>query len=424
MQAQRAHVGKVVDADLVIRKATLATMEGSAGPRDAVAAEELGMEAGWTVAMKGGRITWVGPDDEWKGKATRVIEGRRKLVTPGYVDSHTHLVYGGDRTHELKQKLQGRSYMEILAKGGGIMSTVRATRAATDNELEEAAALRLRQMLACGTTTVEAKSGYGLDTATELRILGLHPRVSKRVGVPIVSTFLGAHAVPEEFKGRTDGYVDLVVDDMLPKVRDQQVARYCDVFVEKDVFTPEQGERILAKAKELGFQLRLHADELNDTGGAALAARLGCASADHLLEVGDAGIDALAQRGTIATLTPTVPLTLMTKKWAPAKKLLEAHVPVAVATDHNPNNPVVDLQLAAQLSSYAMGLTPNQALTAVTWNAACALDVQDKVGSIEVGKIANLLVHDVAMPQDWVACLGRNTAKAVILNGKLVPPMV
>ena len=417
-------VGKVVDADLVIRKATVATMEGANGPRDAAAAEELGMEAGWTVAVKNGRISWVGPDDEWTGKATRVIEGRRKLVTPGYVDSHTHLVYGGDRNHELKMKLQGRTYMEILHKGGGIMSTVRATRAATSNELEESAAARLRQMLACGTTTVEAKSGYGLDVETELRILDVHPRVSKKVGVPIVSTFLGAHAVPEEYKGRAEAYVDLVVDTMLPQVADQHVARFCDVFVEQDVFTAEQGERILRKARELGFQVKVHADELSNTKGAELAAKVACLSAEHLIEVSDEGIAALAARGTIATLTPTVPLTLMTRKWAPARKLLDAHVPVAVATDHNPNNPVVDLQLAGQLSSYAMGLTPNQALTAVTWNAACALDVQDKVGSIEVGKIANLLVHDVAMPQDWVASLGRNTARAVILNGKLVPPPV
>ncbi|MEK6975466.1 MAG: imidazolonepropionase [Candidatus Thermoplasmatota archaeon] len=417
-------VGKVVDADLLIRKGTVATMEGASGPRDAVGAEELGLEAGWTVAVKAGRISWIGPDDEWKGKATRVIEARRKLVTPGYVDSHTHLVYGGDRTHELKQKLQGRSYMEILEKGGGIMSTVRATRAASDNELEETAAQRLRQMLQCGTTTVEAKSGYGLDTATELRILALHGRVSKKVGVPIVSTFLGAHAVPEEFKDRTDAYVDLIVDEMLPKVAEQHVARFCDAFVETGVFTVEQGQRILTKARELGFQLRVHADELSNSQGAELAATMGCLSADHLLQVSDAGIAALAASGTVATLTPTVPLTLMTKHWAPARKLLDAHVPIAVATDHNPNNPVVDLQFAAQLSSYAMGLTPNQALTAVTWNAACALDVQDKVGSIEVGKVANLLVHDVAMPQDWVACLGRNTAKAVILSGKLVPPLV
>lgn len=417
-------VAKAMDADLLIRRATVATMEGSPGPRDAASAEELGMEAGWSVAVKNGRISWVGPDDEWRGRATRVIEGRRKLVTPGYVDSHTHLVYAGDRTHELKMKLQGRSYMEILEKGGGIMATVRATRAATDNELEESAAQRVRQMLQCGTTTLEAKSGYGLDTATELRMLATQPKVSKRTNVPVVSTFLGAHAVPDEYKGRSDAYVDLVVDEMLPKVAEQHIARFCDVFVEKDVFTPEQGERILTKARALGFQLRLHADEIVDTAGAELAAKVGCISADHLLRVNDEGIAALAQRGTIATLLPTVPLTLMTREWAPAKKLLAAHVPVAVATDHNPNNPVVDLQFAAQMSCYAMGLTPNQALTAVTWNAACALDVQDKVGSIEVGKIANLLVHDVAMPQDWVACLGRNTAKAVILNGKLVPPAV
>lgn len=412
------------DADLLIRKATVATLEGSPGPRDAVAAEECGLEAGWAVAVKNGRISWVGPDDEWRGKATRVIEARRKLVTPGYVDSHTHLVYAGNRSNELKQKLQGASYMDILARGGGIMSTVLATREATDNELEETAAQRLRDMLARGTTTVEAKSGYGLDTKTELRILATHGKISKRTGVPVVSTFLGAHAVPEEYKGRTDAFVDLVIDEMLPQAAEQHIARFCDVFVEKDVFTVEQGKRILTKAKELGFQLRVHADEFVNLGGAQLAAETGCLSADHLLEVGDAGIAALAQAGTIAVLTPTVPLTLMTKTWAPAKKLLDAGVPVAVATDHNPNNPVVDLQFAAQMASYAMGLTPNQALTAVTWNAACALDVQDKVGSIEVGKVANLVVHDVAMPQDWIAALGRNSAKAVILNGKLVPPLV
>lgn len=414
----------VSDADIIIRRATVATLQGPAGPRDGNFAEDAGLEAGWSVAVKGGRISWVGPDDEWNGKATRVIEAHRKLVTPGYVDSHTHLVYAGSRTNELKQKLQGRSYMDILAAGGGIMSTVRATREATSNELDEEATRRVRHMLQCGTTTLEAKSGYGLTTEHEIRMLEVHPRVSKRTGVPIVSTFLGAHAVPDEFKGRPDAYVDLVVDEMLPAVADQQVARFCDVFVEKDVFTAEQGERILRKAKSLGFQLRMHADEIVSTGGAELAAKVGCIAADHLLRISDAGIAAMAQHGTIATLLPTVPLTLMKPEWAPAKRLLDAGVPVAVATDHNPNNPVFDVQLAAQLSCYAMGLTPNQALTAVTWNAACALDVEDKVGSIEVGKVANLLVHDVAMPQDWVACLGRNTAKAVILSGRIVPPTV
>lgn len=414
----------MTDADLLIRKATVATLEGPQRAREGFEMEDAGLEAGWAIAVKDGRISWVGPDPDWRGKATRVIEAHRKLVTPGYVDAHTHLVYGGTRSHELKMKLRGKSYMEILAAGGGIMNTVRATREATDNLLEEQAATRLMHMVRAGTTTVEAKSGYGLDTKTELRSLGIHPRLFKRTRVPIVSTFLGAHAVPEEYKGRTDAYVDLVVDEMLPQVAEQHIARFCDVFVEEGVFTFEQGERILMAAKKLGFELRMHADEIVNTQGAQLAAKVGCLSADHLLKVSDEGMQAMAEAGTIATLLPTVPVTLMKPEWAPAKALLDAHVPVAVATDHNPNNPVTDLQLTAQLSSYLMGLTPNQALTAVTWNAACALGVEDKVGSIEVGKVANLVVHDVDMPQDWVYELGRNTAKAVILNGKVVPPRI
>ncbi|MEA3144206.1 MAG: imidazolonepropionase [Thermoplasmata archaeon] len=409
-------------ADLLIRTATVATLEGPNKARDGFEAAEAGLEAGWTVAVRAGRIVWVGPDPDWKGKVVKTVDAKRKLLTPGYVDPHTHLVYAGDRSNELKQKLQGKSYSDILAAGGGIMSTVRATREATDNELEEAAVVRLKRMLKRGTTTVEAKSGYGLDTKTELRTLALHPKVSKRTGVPIVSTFLGAHAIPEEFKGRADAYVDLVVEEMLPAAHRQEVARFCDVFVDEGAFTVEQGERILRKAKELGFQLRLHADELANTGAAEMGARLGCHAVDHLLKVSEAGIAAMAEHGTIATLTPTVPLTLMTRQWAPAAKLMEALVPVALATDHNPNNPVVDPQFAAQMACYAMGLTPAQALTGVTWNAACALGVEDKVGSIEEGKIANLVLHDVANANQWAAELGRNTATMVVLNGKIVPP--
>jgi imidazolonepropionase len=414
-------VSNDIVADLLVKTATIATMEGPARPREGFEMEDAGLEAGWTIAVKDGRIAWVGPDPDWRGKATRVIEANRKLVTPGYVDAHTHLVYGGDRSNELKMKLRGKSYMEILAAGGGIMSTVTATREATDNQLEEVAAERLYRMLQRGTTTVEAKSGYGLTTKDEMRILDVHPKLRKRTGIPIISTFLGAHAVPEEYKGRTDAYVDLIVDEMLPHVADQHVARFCDVFVEEGVFAVEHGERILRKAKELGFQLRLHADEIVNTKGAELAAKVGCVSADHLLRVSDEGIKAMAEHGTMATLLPTVPVTLMKPKWAPAARIMAGGVPVAVATDHNPNNPVVDLQFAAQMACYTMGLTPNQALTAVTWNAACALGVEDKVGSLEVGKIANLVLHDVAMPQHWISELGRNTAKAVILNGKLVP---
>ena len=413
--------GAQTDYDLVVRRATVATLDGPAGARDGALANDAGLEAGWTVAIKAGRIAWVGPDPDFRGTATTSLDAKRRLVTPGYVDAHTHLVYAGDRSRELRQKLQGMSYLEILAKGGGIMETVRATRAATDNELDEQALVRLRQMVHHGTTTVESKSGYGLDKPTELRMLEANPRISKRTGVPIVSTFLGAHAVPDEYKGRTDAYVDFVLDEVLPAVEAQEVARFCDVFVEEGVFTVEQGERILTQAKRLGFQLKVHADEIVDTGGAQLAAKVNALGADHLLKVSQEGIQALADTGTIATLLPTVPLTMMKPEWAPAKRLLDAGVPVAVATDHNPNNPVLSLQLAAQLACYTMGLTPAQALTAVTWNAAQALDVESHVGGLQVGKVANVLVHDVPSLERWVYDLGRTTATHVILNGKLVP---
>jgi imidazolonepropionase len=262
------------DYDLVVRRATLATLDGPVGARDAVAANDCALEAGWTVAVKAGRIAWVGPDPDFRGTATTSLDAKRRLVTPGYVDSHTHLVYAGERSRELRDKLSGHSYMDILARGGGIMQTVRATREASDNELDEQSLVRLRQMVHNGTTTLESKSGYGLDKATELRLLEANPRLSKKTGVAIVSTFLGAHAVPDEYKGRTDAYVDFILDDVLPAVQAQEIARFCDVFVEKDVFTLEQGEKILRKAKELGFQLKVHADEIVNTGGAELAGRV------------------------------------------------------------------------------------------------------------------------------------------------------
>ncbi|MFO1533040.1 MAG: imidazolonepropionase [Thermoplasmatota archaeon] len=409
-------------ADLLIRNATVATMEGPQRARDGFEASDCAMEAGWAVAVKDGRITWVGPEPDWRGKTARSLDARRRLVTPGYVDSHTHLVYAGDRANELRMKLAGKSYMEILAAGGGIMKTVRETREATENELEEAAHGRLREMLHHGTTTVEAKSGYGLDTKTELKQLAVHPKLIKRTGMAVVSTFLGAHAVPEEFKGRTDAYVDLVCDEMLPAVAKQEIARYCDAFVEDGAFTFEQGLRILKRAREIGFEVRLHADEIVDTKGAELAAKVGCVSADHLMAVSDAGIAAMAEAGTIATLLPTVPVTMMQPRWAPARKLLDARVPVALASDHNPNNPVYDLGFVAQLACYMMGMNPAQALTAVTWNAACALGVEEKVGSLEVGKVANIVVHDSPTLDHWAAGFGHSSARHVILNGRIVPP--
>ncbi len=405
-----------VDADLYLH-GNLATMQGTAGARDATAASDVALREQWGVAIQAGRITWVGPHGEWDGQAARTIDATGQLVTPGYVDPHNHLVYAGDRAFELSLKLQGKSYLEILAAGGGINYTVERTRKASLEQLVREARPRLDRMIQNGTTTLEAKSGYGLTTESELRLLEANQALAASAGVPIISTFLGAHAVPSGTDAAA--FADLVIDEMLPQVAAQGIARYCDVFVEENVFTIEQGDAIFSAAKRHGLGLRLHADEIVNTGGAQLAARAGCVSADHLLRVSDEGIEAMAEAGTIATLLPTVPLTLMRPEWAPGKRFLDAGVPVALATDHNPNNPVTNMTLVAQLGCFLLGLSPAQALTAATWNAACTLGMEHEVGSIEVGKRADLLVHNIADLDHWVYEPGRQTAQAILSHGRV-----
>ncbi len=412
--------GRAMDCDLLITNATVATLRGPGGPRTAEAADEAGVEPGWAVAVAGDRIAWVGPAPEWDGRAARTIDAGGNLVTPGYVDPHNHLVYAGDRAFELGMKLAGKSYLEILAAGGGIAHTSGLTRAATVDELVAETRPRLDRMMAGGITTVEAKSGYALDLDGELRMLEAGARLGKEAGATVVNTFLGAHAVPDEYKGRTDAYVDLVIDEMIPRVAQQGIARYCDVFVEEGVFTYDHGAAIFDAARQHGMGLRLHADEIVNTRGAQLAAEAGCISADHLLRVSQEGIEAMADAGTVATLLPTVPLTLFKPEWPSGKAFLDAGVPVALATDHNPNNPVTNTTLVAQLGCFLLGLTPAQAMTAVTWNAACTLGVEGEVGSIEVGKRADLLVHDVSGLDYWVYEPGRQTVRDVVVGGRIV----
>lgn len=412
--------GGVADAELLIRNGDVATLAGPPVARDAVAADEVALERGTDVVVTDGRIAWVGPSGEWGGSAATVLDATGRLVTPGYVDPHDHLVYAGDRAFEIGLKLQGRSYMEILAAGGGIAYTVERTRAADVGRLVAQSAPRLRRMVRNGTTATEAKSGYGLTTESELRMLAAAARLEEEERVPMAHTFLGAHAVPAEYKDRPDGYVDRVVDEMVPAVAEQGIARFCDVFVEEGVFTHEQGARIFEAALRHGLGLRLHADEIANTAGAELAARAGAVTADHLLAVSEEGIAAMAEAGTMAVLLPTVPLTMRKPHWAPGKAFLDADVPVALATDHNPNNPVTSMTLVAQLGCFLLGLSPAQALTAVTWNAGWSLGMADDVGSIEVGKRADLLVHDVPDLDHWVYEPGRQTVRSVVSGGRVV----
>jgi imidazolonepropionase len=347
-----------------------------------------------------------------------VLDGRGRTVLPGFVDPHTHLVYAGDRRDELQRRLAGASYAEIAAAGGGIVSTVRATRGANEWELVEASLPRVDAALRNGTTTCEVKSGYGLDTASELTMLRAIRRLATRTDIELVPTFMGAHEVPLEYRHDRDAYVDLVVDDMLPKVAAEGLAEWCDVFCERGVFTPEESRRILSAGLEHGLRARIHADELAASGGSHVAAEVGARSADHLIFVEPEGIAALGAAGVIATLLPIAAFYLKIGRYAPARALIDAGVPVALATDMNPGGGFSpSMPFAITLACFAMGLTLEEAVAAATLNAACALDRQDRVGSLEAGKQMDAVVIDGELVD--LLHVGRHGIEHVIKRGRL-----
>ncbi len=387
------------------------------------------------VASYEGRIVAVGPLGEveahleWlgiPGSSMERVDARGGTVTPGLVDPHTHLLFAGTRHAEVEMRQRGHSYLEILAAGGGILQTVRMTRAASDDELLEHGRKWLREMLSHGVTTIEAKSGYGLDTQSELRLLALAETLNEEGPVEVVSTFLGAHAVAPEFRDRpdaTEAYVDSVIHEQLPAVAEQGIARFCDIFCEQGVFDAAQSRRVLTAARDLGLTPRLHADQIHNSGGAELAAELGAASADHLAAISDEGIAALATASTVATLLPVPGLFLAEEHAPPARKLIDAGVPVAVGTDFNPGtSPAPNAALAMALAVHQFKMTPAEALAAATINAAAALKIDDSHGSIEVGKHADLTIWNVdthALLPYW---LGADLVTTVIKRGKVVHP--
>jgi imidazolonepropionase len=359
----------------------------------------------------------------------RRLDARGRIVTPGLIDPHTHLVFAGTRERELRQRQQGAGYLDILASGGGILATVERTRAASDDELLAHARRWAGSMLACGVTTVEAKSGYGLDAPTELRLLEVIGRLAGEGSIGVVPTFMGTHAVPAEIRGSpaaTDVYVDRVVREQIPAVASQGIARWCDVFCEAGVFSVGQSRRVLEAGQRHGLRPRLHADEIVDSGGARLAAELGAASADHLAAVSDEGIAALADASAlgapvVATLLPATTLYLMSDHYAPARRLIEAGVPVALGTDFNPGtSPTASLPLVMSLACLKLGLSPQEALVATTVNAARALDIDGDVGSLESGKRADLVVWEVPSVDLLPYWLGASLAVAVVRGGEVV----
>lgn len=353
-------------------------------------------------------------------RATMMINANGSLVTPGLIDAHTHLVFGGWRQHELAMKLHGATYLDILAAGGGILDTVAKTRAASEEELYQKGTRILDDMLRHGVTTAEIKSGYGLDLETELKQL----RVVKRLGdlhpVATSATFLGAHAVPPEYKGRADEYIEFIIETVLPEVKKQRLAKACDIFCETGVFDAAQSRRLLTAAQELGFRLRVHADEIDEIGGAALAGELGALTAEHLIATGEAGADALAAGGVIAALLPQTSFYL-DKTYAAARMMIGKGIPVAIASDFNPGScPSYDLQFAMTLGCLKYKMTPEEVLSAVTVNAACAVGMESRVGTLEIGKQADLVVWDAPDLETVCYRFGVNLAHIVIKNGEKV----
>jgi len=355
-----------------------------------------------------------------KNEAKRIVDARGQVILPGFVDAHTHLVHGGSREGELALKLAGASYMEIH-KIGGIGATVAATRAASPAELYDKAFVTLDHMLMNGVTTAEAKSGYGLDLESELKCLEVNKRLEENHPVDVVSTYMGAHSTPPEFKGNTDGYIDFMIRDVMPRVKEAKLAEFCDAFCEEGIFSLAQTEKVLQVAKDMGFKLKLHADEIVPFKGAELAAKMGCVSAEHLMAISDEGVKALSKSGTVAVLLPATSFFLMSSIYAPAKKMLQEGVRVAIATDYNPGScPTENIQMAMWVACFKMGLTPKDIIRAVTINAAYAINREKTVGSLEVGKKADILVFDVPNLEYIFYRFGCNLLSEVWKDGRIV----
>ena len=382
---------------------------------------------GAVVLCRDGRIAFVGSEEELVRRFGPLPEaerlaGRGGTLVPGFVDPHTHLPWAGDRAEEFAQRLAGKSYLEIAAAGGGILSTVRATREASEEELTGRVRRRLDRMLELGTTTAEAKSGYGLTRDDELKQLRAIRAAAADHPVDLVPTLLAAHEIPPEHRDRRERYVDLVCEDIVPATAEAGLARFCDVFCEEGVFTPEESRRVLLAGREHGLLPRLHADEFVDSGGAELAAELGALSADHLVAASDRGIEALAAARVTAVLLPGTSFFLMKHSWAPARRLIEAGVPVALATDCNPGSSHTEsMPMVFVLAVYELGLSIEEALVAVTLNAACCLGLGDEIGTIEEGKRADLVLLSEPSLFHLAYHFGGNPVAAVVKGGERIP---
>ena len=411
-------------ADFLIRNtAEVLTCAGPAPRRGAAQADARPIPRA-AIAAREGRIVFIGFESllEREVELERhavVIDAHGGAVVPGFVDPHTHVVFAGDRREELRRRLTGTTYAQIAAEGGGILGTVVATRAASDDQLVSDTRRRLDEMLRCGITTCEAKSGYGLTTEGELKMLRAIRTLAADHAIELSSTFMGAHEVPAEHRSHRRAYINLVTSEMIPAVAHEGLAEWCDVFCETGVFTPDESREILQAGRDAGLKLRIHADELGPSGGSVVAAELGVRSADHLIFIDEAGADGLAAAGVVATLLPIASFYLKLGRFAPGRMLIERGVPVALATDVNPGGGFSpSMPFAMALACFGMNLTFEEALVGATINAAYSLDRHERVGSLEPGKQMDAVV--VRGPAIDLIRVGADTIRAVIKKGRIV----
>lgn len=408
----------------VLHASQLVTLAGPREPRVGAELRDLAIILDGGMLVRDGAIVATGSSNEINkqlSRETEIVDAAGRVVLPGFVDAHAHPVFAGNRVDEFEMRAGGATYEQIAASGGGIRSTVRKTRAATEDELLAEAIKHAEWFIRCGTTTVEAKSGYGLSTESELKMLRVVRRLSAETPIEFVPTFLGAHAIPEEHVSRPNDYVELVINEMLPRVAQQGLAEFCDAFCERGYFDPETCRRILRAAKEAGMGIKIHADQLTNGGGAELAAELGAVTADHLEQTEEPGIAAMKRAGVQPVLLPGSVYALGKTRYPRARDMIEAGLAVVLATDFNPgSSPTPSMQMVLSLAATHLKMTPAEAVTASTINAAHSLKRADKIGSLEVGKVANFVIHDCEDYRELAYWFGIPQTHSVYVRGDRV----
>ena len=414
------------DCDLIIKSiGQLLTLAGDT-PKRGGEMSNLAIVENAAIASKNGKIVAVGKEDSVISEINlldnaKEINADNKVVTPGLIDCHTHLVFSGSREEEFYLRIEGEDYLKILRRGGGILSTVDAVRKTSFEDLYNNGIEILNDMLSFGTTTVEIKSGYGLSTEDEVKILKVIKKLDEEHPIDVIPTFLGAHAFPKEYKNKEEDYINLIIEEMLPAVKEKNLAKFCDVFCGRGVFNLEQTERILDAAKDLGFKLKIHADQLSYDGGAELAAKMDATAASHLEYISDEGITNMKQKGIIGELLPGSLFFMGKTNYAPARKMINNDVPLTLATNYNPGTCTIkSLPIIMTLACIYMGMNAEEVIVATTINAACALDLQNDVGSIEIGKKSDMVIWDVNNYKQIPYFLGLNLVEKVIKNGTIV----